>query len=799
MVNKNSQDSPKNDSLNNPESSRMANLHPNEKPKKKIWIRIVKWIFIVALLVVVSGVGLFAYYAKDAPSISETQLQSGGTSSLYTTDGKFLLSLGSEKRTYVKNKEIPQQLKDAVVSVEDRRFYKEGIGLDPIRIVTSVLLNARSNGVAAGGSTITQQLVKLSVFSTDASQRTLRRKAQEAWLSMKVEREFSKNQILEFYINKTYMNYGNYGMGTAADFYYGKSLKKLDLAQLALLAGMPNAPVTYDPYVYPAKAKYRRNIVLKAMYKNKKITKAQYKKAISEPITTGLQPKKSNVDSALRRIDDPYIKEVISEVKNKGFNPYNDNLKITVNINQDAQNKLYELVNDGEVPFTNDQMQVGATIVNPQNGHIIAIIGGRKLPSVQLGLNRAVQTGRSTGSTIKPILDYGPAIEYLNWPTSYQIDDTKYIYPGTNIQLYDWDNTYKGKMSMREALIQSRNVPAVRTLAQVGVSKASLFARKMGVNVPSDSGLSVAIGANASSLQMAGAFGAFATDGIYHKPQFVSKIETPDGIIRRYDSSGTRVMKKSTAYMMTDMLKGVFTSGTGKSAKVDGLYEAGKTGTVKYSDEDLVKYPQYANSPKDAWFVGYTKLFSMGIWTGYDNLKDGTPSGVGETSAQILYKKMMKYLMQDQENDDWKQPSSVVKRKIVNGTEDEVANSNASNATWQLFVKGHAPVDSSEVTTTKKDNNDDDTEVTTQNDDDTSAAGNGDGDDSSSESKESKSSSDTHNEESSSSSSETEEHSESQSSEQHSSSEHSIADENTQSSTDNHQNTDMSTNDSDNN
>lgn len=673
--------------------SRVSRLR-SKKKNKNIFLKIIKWFFIAILIVIVGGIGLFAFYAKDAPSISQAQLQSGGTSSLYTNNGKFLLSLGSSKRTYVKNNKIPSTLKNAVVSVEDRRFYKEGIGLDPIRIIGSVLVNAKSGGVAAGGSTITQQLVKLSVFSTDASQRTLKRKAQEAWLSMKVEREFNKNQILEFYINKVYMNYGIYGMGTAAEFYYGKSLDELSLPQLALLAGMPNAPVAYDPYVYPSKAKYRRDIVLKSMLSNHKITKAQYKTAINTPITEGLQPKKTTVDSTLRKVDDPYIKEVIAEVKSKGFNPYNDNLKITVNIDQDAQNKLYELANNGEVPFTNDKMQVGATIVDPTNGHVIAILGGRKLPSVQLGLNRAVQTGRSTGSTIKPVLDYGPAIEYLYWPTSYILNDSKYIYPGTNIQLYDWDNTYKGKMTMRQALVESRNVPAVQTLDKVGVSRASLFAKKMGVNVPSDSGLSVGIGANASSLQMAGAYSAFANGGVYHKPQFVSKIETPDGITRKYDSEGTRVMKDYTAYMMTDMLKGVFTGkGSGTAARIDDLYEAGKTGTVKYSDEDLVKYPQYANSPKDAWFVGYTKLYSMGIWTGYDNLKDGTPSGVGETSAQILYKKMMQYLMEDKPNEDWSQPSSVVRRKIINGTENNVASSGANNATWQLFVKGHAPID----------------------------------------------------------------------------------------------------------
>lgn len=625
------------------------------------FLQLIKWLVLLTVLVVVSGVGLFAYYAKDAPSISKDQLQSGGTSSLYTNNGKFLLSLGSEKRTYVPDSKIPQQLKDAVISVEDKRFYKEGLGLDPIRIIGSVLINARSQRVASGGSTITQQLVKLSVFSTSNAQKTLRRKAQEAWLAMKVERDYSKAQILEFYINKVYMNYGNYGMGTAANFYYGKSLRQLDLAQTALLAGMPNAPVSYDPYLHPQAATYRRNVVLKAMYKNDKISKQDYLQAARENVQTGLVPKKNNTDSTLRKIDDPYIKETINEVKAKGFNPYNDNLKITVNIDQAAQNKLYELANSGQVPFTNNKMQVGATVVDPSNGHVIAILGGRHLPAVQLGLDRAVQTGRSTGSSIKPVLDYGPAIQYLHWSTGHIVDDSRYVYPGTNIQLYDWDNSYMGPITMRTALEQSRNVPAVKTLAQVGLSRGALFAQRMGINIGSDAGLSVAIGANASSLQMAGAFSAFANQGIYHKPQFVSKIETPDGLVRNYDSTGSRVMSSATAYMITDMLKGVLTWGSGTAAKTK-YHEAGKTGTVKYSDQDLIKFPRYISTPKDSWFIGYTRAYSIGIWTGYDNLKDGTISGNGEQTAQLLYKQLMTYLMKDKANRDWSMPSHVVKK-----------------------------------------------------------------------------------------------------------------------------------------
>lgn len=679
------------------------NYQKRRSTKSHLGIKIVKWIFLIVLLLVVSGIGLFAFYAKDAPNINQDQLQSGGTSSLYNNDGKFLLSLGSEKRIYVKDKDIPQLLKDAVVSVEDKRFYKDKLGVDPIRIVGSMLTNAKSNSIAAGGSTITQQLVKLTVFSTAASQRTLKRKAQEAWLAVKVQHEFSKDQILEFYINKVFMNYGNYGMGTAANYYYGKSLKKLDLAQIALIAGMPNAPVAYDPYLYPQKAKYRRNIVLKTMLQNEKITKDEYNQAVNESITHGLKKRRADNESKIRKIDDPYIKEVTSEVKSKGFDPYNDNLKITINIDQKAQNKLYELANNGSVPFTNNKMQIGATVIDPNNGHVVAILGGRHLPSVQLGLDRAVQTGRSTGSSIKPVLDYGPAIQYLNWSTAKMLDDSKYVYPGTNIQLYDWDNKYDGMMTMRKALEQSRNVPAVKTLADVGVKRASAFARRLGVNVPSNSGLSVAIGANASSLQMTGAYSAFATMGIYHKPQFVSKIETPDGLTRNYDSNGVRVMKKSTAYMITDMLKGVIKHGSGTNAKIPDLYQAGKTGTVKYSDEDLAKYPGYNSTPKDSWFVGYTRSYAIGIWTGYDNLKDGTISGIGQQSAQLMYKSMMTYLMRNKPNLNWQQPKSVIRAK--------------TGGTWQLYVRGHAPAGVSDSAASY---DEDDEETDTNNDTDNS-------------------------------------------------------------------------------
>lgn len=644
--------------------------------------RFLSWCFLVLGLLFVSGVGVFAYYAKSAPTVTTTKLQAGGSSALYTNDGKFLLSLGSDKRNYIRSDQIPQQLKDAVLSIEDKRFYNEPLGVDPIRIAGSLVANIKGHDISAGGSGITQQLIKLSVFSTDASQRNIRRKAQEAWLAMQITQKYSKEKILEYYINKPYMGYNNYGIGTASNYYYGKHINQLDLSQTAMLAGMLNAPTSYDPYLYPEATKNRRDTVLYAMYRNNKIDKQTMNRAMAEPINYGLRPRHTNNDHSQRRIiDDPYIKEVVNEAKAKGFDPYNSNLKITVNIDQKAQNELYELANSNKVPFTNEKMQVGATVVDPSNGHVVAIIGGRHLPKVALGYNRAVQTGRSTGSSIKPILDYAPAIEYKNWSTAEILYDTPYVYSGTNVQLYDWDNTYQGAMTMRYALEQSRNVPAVRTLQTVGLQKASKFAKQMGINIEKSQGLSVGIGANASTLQMAGAYGALANQGVYHAPHFISKIETPDGLEHLYDNSGERVMKTSTAYMITDMLKGVISKGSGTKAQIPKLYQAGKTGTVKYSDSELKKFPSYAGTPKDSWFVGYTKDYSIAVWTGYDNLRDGKISGNGENSAQLFYKSTMQYLMKDKVNSDWQKPDTVVAQKLVSGRA----------ITNELYVKGHTP------------------------------------------------------------------------------------------------------------
>ena len=622
---------------------------------KKIILSIVG----VVVLLFVAGAALFFYYASSAPKISQSELASQNGTTIYDSQNRVISRLGLQKREYAKDSQVPATLKHAVVSIEDRRFYKHH-GVDPIRIVGAATANIfdRSDGMQ-GGSTLTQQLVKLSVFSTAASDRTFKRKAQEAWLAINVERHFSKNQILDFYINKVYMGNGVYGMQTAAQYYYGKDLNQLSLSQLALLAGMPQSPTYYNPLSTNTQAATRRrNEVLNAMVRSKYITQAQADKAAQESITADLDSSHGNTSNGDVNVDekviDPYIKEVLADLQSKGYNPYNDGLQVHTNIDLAAQKHLYAAAND-TVPFQSNQMQAGVAVTDPHNGQVVAMLGGRHTGNVVYGLNRAVQTNRSSGSTAKPLMDYGPAIEYLQWPTFKAVQDTKFYYPGTSIALHDFDNKYKGTMTMRAALVQSRNVPAIRTLQDVGIKRATTFLNGLGISQKKPYTLQNGIGLYISPLQVSAAYAAFANGGTYYEPYYISSITTQDGNVKRFSSKGHQAMNKATAYMMTDMLKGVFTDsqGSGREANISGVNQAGKTGTTNYPGGNQ-------SGVMDSWMAGYTKNYSIAVWTGYDRPQSASPiSDTYTNSAQWLYKDEMQYLDSRNHASNWKMPDTV--------------------------------------------------------------------------------------------------------------------------------------------
>ncbi|WP_283580982.1 PBP1A family penicillin-binding protein [Limosilactobacillus reuteri] len=649
---------------NDNQSTRSERHNNNDNQQRNVGgliKKILLWVAGIVVLLMVASAALFFYYASSAPKISRSDLTSQSITTIYDDQNRVISRLGAQKREYAKDNQIPKQLKNAVVSIEDRRFYKHH-GVDTIRILGAATSNVfgRSAGMQ-GGSTLTQQLVKLSVFSTAASDRTLKRKAQEAWLAINVEQHFSKSQILDFYINKVYMGNGIYGMQTAAQYYYGKDLNDLDLSQLALLAGMPQSPTYYNPLVSNTKyATQRRNEVLNAMVRSNYITQSQANQAASESVTAGLDPDHGNISGSGTAVDskvvDPYVKQVLADLQAQGYDPYSDGLKVHTNLDLDAQQHLYDAANKN-VQFQNDKMQAGVAVTDPHNGQIIAMLGGRHTGNVVYGLNRAVQSNRSSGSTAKPLMDYGPAIEYLQWPTFKSIADTRFVFPGTNTVLHDFDKKYKGNMTMREALVQSRNVPAIRALQAVGIKRATSFLDGLGISQKQPYTLQNGIALYISPLQVSAAYAAFANGGTYYKPYYISSITTQDGSVKQFNPKGKRAMNKATAYMITDMLKGVFTDSQGSAtdARLDGVNQAGKTGTTNYPGNSS------QSGVMDSWMAGYTKNYSIAVWTGYDHPLEpgGSISEQYVKSAQLLYKDLMQYLDSQNHASDWTMPDTV--------------------------------------------------------------------------------------------------------------------------------------------
>lgn len=639
---------------------------------KQTFLRIVKYVSICLLTVFIAAImlggGLFLYYVSKAPALSESKLVATTSSKIYDSKNELIADLGSERRVNAQANEIPTELVNAIVSIEDHRFFSHR-GVDTIRILGASLRNLRGGGGLQGGSTLTQQLIKLTYFSTSTSDQTLSRKAQEAWLAVQLEQKATKQEILTYYINKVYMSNGNYGMQTAAQNYYGKDLKDLSLPQLALLAGMPQAPNQYDPYSHPEVAQERRNLVLSEMKGQGYITAEQYEKAINTPITDGLQSLRSGNNYPAYM--DNYLKEVIDQVEQEtGYNLLTTGMEVYTNVDPAVQQRLWDIYNTDEyVNYPDDELQVASTIVDVTNGKVIAQLGARHQSSnVSFGMNQAVETNRDWGSTMKPITDYAPALEYdIYDSTASVVHDVPYNYPGTNTPVYNWDKSYFGNITLQYALQQSRNVTAVETLNKVGLDRAKTFLNGLGIDYP-DMHYANAISSNttesnkkygASSEKMAAAYAAFANGGIYHKPMYINKIIFSDGSSKEFSDSGTRAMKETTAYMMTEMMKTVLTYGTGRGAYLSWLPQAGKTGTSNYTDDEIEKYIKNSGYvAPDEMFVGYTRKYSMAVWTGYSNRL--TPIvGDGFYVAAKVYRSMMTYLSTDDHPGDWTMPEGL--------------------------------------------------------------------------------------------------------------------------------------------
>lgn len=684
------------------EQLKKARKRENKKGKKNTtvgtWVkRIVLTVILLGVVGLLGGAGLFAYYVSDAPELDVEKLKDSITSEIYDKNGDLFATVGiDENRKYIEYEDIPEQMRDAILATEDVRFF-DHFGMDLWRLGGAVLANIRDGFGAQGASTITQQVVKNSYFSND---KLLKRKAQEAWLAIQLERELSKEEIFEIYFNKILMSGTIYGFGTAAEYFYGKELNELTLDEMALLAGMPQSPNNYNPIKKPENAEKRRNIVLSLMVQHEKITKAEADAAKQVDITAGLLPEDERLELTSSKYPAFYDLVISTLEEEDKYNLLAEGVKIYTTLDPAAQSIVEEIMNNPK-NFPTETIQSGVAVVDTKTGAISAIGGGREYKN--RGYNFAYDIGntRSPGSTIKPLIAYGPAFEYLKWSTGETLVDEPIKYTGTSQTVTNWDSKYNGTMTARKALYTSRNVPAVKTFRAVSTEDKMEFLANLGFK-PKEILESDALGGGkitASPIQLAGAYAAFGNSGLYTEPYAIVKIEHRDGTVDNYKPEPKVAMSEGTAYMVTDILRDTV-SGQPDSfasrAAVRGVDVAGKTGTTNYSRKEFDTYNLKSGSVPDSWFVGYSPEYSIAIWSGYEKRSEAITTWDERYLPQRLYANIMGDLKGLVDNTTFKKPSSIVEATIEVGTVPLKLASEHTPAelrSTELFFKGTVPTE----------------------------------------------------------------------------------------------------------
>ncbi|MCO7125767.1 PBP1A family penicillin-binding protein [Sporolactobacillus shoreicorticis] len=664
---------------------------------KKHWV---KRIFIILLLsflfLILAGVIFVFAVIRDAPKLDENALHNEISSVMYDQNGKIATTVDSGlHKKYTCIDSIPLTVQDAYISTEDVRFYKH-FGIDPIRILGAGVAQFTKGYKSEGASTITQQVVRNAMLTQN---KTFTRKIQEMYLAIQLEKKYTKKQILEMYLNQIYLGEGpTWGVAAASERYFGKNIKNVTLEQAAMLAAMTRNPGYYDPIKHPEQAKARRDLVLDLMVQNKAITadEAAKAKAVSmKQMTKGHH----NVPVSNRKYGAflDYVRhELVDEKKVITEQEFNSGgLKIYTTLDSEIQTQTQEVLNNKKnYPNVQNNFNASVSVIDTQTGAIRALGGGRNYK--YLYTNWSYDGKRNIGSTAKPIMDYGPAIEYLKWPTDYEVNDSKDIKYSWGKEINDWDGKTLGKMSMRKALYLSRNIPALQTFQEVdhalgGTKNIRTFAEKLGFtdSVLKQLGESYSIGGGSftsNPLQMSAAYASFGNNGIYNQPYAVRKIVKPDGEVIQLDHKRHVAMHDYTAYMITDMLKDVMTKGTGINANIPGANLAGKTGTTNiptdYANQFKISNYLRTKGALDSWFVGYNTQLTTAIWTGYNadktkigNKNYGSYLGPNEQRyAQRIFRAIMAQYMVGAS--DFKRPSSVI--NLSNG-ELAVRNSTITN------------------------------------------------------------------------------------------------------------------------
>ncbi|MFX3640648.1 MAG: transglycosylase domain-containing protein [Candidatus Pristimantibacillus sp.] len=609
---------------------------------KKITVKRTLW-GISALIGVTMLGGLITFHSLvAAQDISQLDIPLPAATIIFDLNGEEATRLELNDIDEIAYSEIPSHMVNAIVAVEDKRYF-EHKGMDLRAVGRAFITNLTSGGTVQGGSTITQQLAK-NVFLSH--ERTWTRKWNEVLLAKKIEDHYSKTDIITMYLNQIYYGEGAWGIQRASQTYFGKNASELTIAESALLAGLVKAPSTLTPYKNPDKAKERRNVVLQLMKEQGVITDDVYNEAIVEPISI-LQTKPNRMD----KLRYPYyVDQIIREATVKyGFTDnevLHGGLHIYTALDiemQQAAEKVYE--DESKFPdSSNDQLiQSGAVLVDPRDGGIRALVGGRGDQPFR-GFNYAVQLKRQPGSIMKPIAVYTPALEQGYDPTDKLVDEP------VSFGSYSPRNAggaYHGEVSLYEALIHSYNIPAVKLLNEIGIDKGMEASARFGIPlVEGDRVLGLALGGlqeGVSPLQMAEAYGAFANDGVRMEAHAVTRIESADGtvLVELKGTEGQQATSSETARTMTAMLEGVIQDGTGQAAQLEGRALAGKSGTTEMDGTN-------GAGAKDNWFVGYTPQLVGAVWLGYDKSDSNHYLTTSSKAAAVVFQALMTEALKDE-------------------------------------------------------------------------------------------------------------------------------------------------------
>lgn len=555
---------------------------------------------------------------------------------------------GVQDRTWVSISELQPSTVYAFISAEDARFF-EHEGVDVIRIAGAIVADIKAGSYVQGASTISQQLIKLSHLT---SEKTISRKAEEAALAYEMERQYSKEDILEMYLNYVYFGGGYYGIEAAAEGYFGVHASNLTLDQSAMLAGILKSPSGYAPHINYAASINRRNNILRLMRDYGYITDDEKKQAAAKRPTI-LHDKNEEYSGyytdAVTKSAAALMGITVDELIRGGYSIYSA-------MDSDIQHYCEEMFKNGEL-FPAEDSEAAIVVLEPSTGMVVAMVGGRSYTG-GISFNRATDIRRQPGSVIKPVIAYAPAFEYLNYTAADMILDEETTFADYTPSNYG--NKYYGWVTVREAVTKSLNVPAVKTLSEVGVERAKDFAKRCGIEFDDkDDSLALALGGftyGVSPLQIAGAYSCFASGGIYNTPTLIKKITDRNGLtVYEYRQDSRRVMSEANAYILTSMLKSVVTEGTGHRLNTLDIPIAGKTGTVGL-----------ANGNRDAWMAGYTPEYTAVVWQGYDSDRLGLlpSSATGGTYPALMLYELFNHIYPDGRSGDFEKPESVKQYSI---------------------------------------------------------------------------------------------------------------------------------------